>query len=421
LRPGPGRSAAEVADHQRARVRRALVELSVEQGYDVVTLRELMARAGVSTRAFYLHYSGKEECFLEAHELIARRLLARLVASQAGTTHWKQRATLALRALIGELGHDPEAARIFLIEAHAAGPAAREQGRRASQSLEMGVGESFSRAPNGIEVPPLVIEGMLAGALGVARASLLSGRGEELPALGDQLAKWALAYASEAVAELAAIDSISVERRVGASNPGAPSGNLALLLSAATKLAAKDGCESLTVRRILRAAGTPRRSFYAHFESAEDCLAAALELQIDEALSSARRSRRSSTSWESGACRAIVTLGAEIADRPVLANIGSEWAVSRGSGRTPCHRRLVLEIARLITDGAPPTSRPSQRTAEASANAVLSVLRTHGTFTARPQVLRRAGTLAYLALAPTIGADRAIEVIREENVVAARG
>jgi Bacterial regulatory proteins, tetR family len=63
LKPGPGRTAAEVAFHQRDRINRAVVEVVARRGYRRATIREIAGVAGISTRAFYQHYSSKGSAF----------------------------------------------------------------------------------------------------------------------------------------------------------------------------------------------------------------------------------------------------------------------------------------------------------------------------------------------------------------------
>lgn len=82
LSPGPGMSPQQVASHQRARIHSAMIVLVAERGYSAATVRDLAQLAGVSTRAFYEHFSGKEECFLRTYELAVRRTAKRIVVSR---------------------------------------------------------------------------------------------------------------------------------------------------------------------------------------------------------------------------------------------------------------------------------------------------------------------------------------------------
>jgi len=50
-----------------------MIEIVADRGYEAVKMRELVVRAGVSTRAFYKHFSSKEDCFLRSQEMVVRR------------------------------------------------------------------------------------------------------------------------------------------------------------------------------------------------------------------------------------------------------------------------------------------------------------------------------------------------------------
>jgi len=57
---------------QRTRelLRKALIELISERGYDAITIQGLVDRANVGRTTFYLHYSSKDELFISCHEAI---------------------------------------------------------------------------------------------------------------------------------------------------------------------------------------------------------------------------------------------------------------------------------------------------------------------------------------------------------------
>ena len=54
--------------------------------------------------------------------------------------------------------------------------------------------QSFAGAPDTVPVPPLVVQGIVAGVHRVARAQLLAGREHELPGLTDELLEWVLCF-----------------------------------------------------------------------------------------------------------------------------------------------------------------------------------------------------------------------------------
>lgn len=59
---------------QRTRelLKKTLIELINERGYDAITIQDIVDRANVGRTTFYLHYSSKDELFMSCHEAIIR-------------------------------------------------------------------------------------------------------------------------------------------------------------------------------------------------------------------------------------------------------------------------------------------------------------------------------------------------------------
>lgn len=424
LSPGPGRSAQEVALHQRARIHGAMVEIVGERGYDAVTVRELARLAGVSTRAFYENFGSKEECFLHTYELVVQRAAGRIVASQRSDHDWQGQMRLAFGAFAHEFELKPQAARLAFVEAFAVGPAALERMWHAEGMFEAMIRESFARAPDGIGVSPLLVKGIVAGIERVARARLLAGHEQAFAKLGDELLEWALCYRCEAAATaLDGFDHRFASVALGEldssarpeTNDQAHGDERALILSAVAKLAVAEGFEQLTVARIRAVAGVPRRSFDANFEGVEDCFLAALELRAEHALSHAGLAYATGRSWPGGVHRALEALCAYLAFDPVLARIGFVEVFAPGLDGMRCRERLMASITKRFRDSAPLAQCPSELAAEASVGAIWGVLHHQlvaGQARRLPQI---APTLSFLALAPAIGAPAAADAIREEQ------
>jgi AcrR family transcriptional regulator len=417
--------AAEVASHQRARIHGAMIEIAGERGYEAVTVRELARLAGVSTRAFYEHFASKEECFLATYELVVRRIAAGVVAAQSGEPDWLGRLRLAFDAFIREVEGKPRAARLTLVEAFTVGPAALERMRRAEGIFEAMIGESFARAPDGVEVPPVLIQGIVGGAARVVRSRLFVEDEQLQPELADELLDWALSLRSDVVTELEVID-----RRALPLLPNELAAALwekeaiqrkteddrALILAAVTKLTGSEGYSHLTVTRIRTAAGVSRRSFNVHFKGVEDCFLAALELRTTQALERAARTRSASSSWAGGVYRAIFALCIDVARDPILAKLSFVEVFTLGLNGMHCRERLVGTTAELFLHGdtAPPQP-PRPLAAEASAGAVWNVMHQHVVNDRAHQLPWIAATLSFLILVPAIGAPAAVEAIRAEQ------
>jgi AcrR family transcriptional regulator len=418
LRPGPGLAATDVAEHQRTRIRRAMIEAVVERGYDAVTVRELARLAGVSTRAFYQHYASKQECLLDTHRLIVRRLLQRLSSSQVGARDGGESVELAFHALLDEWRRDPQAARLALVEAYAPGPVVLEQTRRANRAVEARIAEALDRAGGGVEMPPFLIEAVVAGTIGVARSRLLTDREGELSGLGVPLTQWALSYRSPVVAELHELDRGIAPRlpKAPQKGPTLPSGDLPLLLSAVGKLTAADGYESLTVQKVLAAAGVPRRAFYANFSDLDDCVIEAIEMQAAQGIARARCASKTGSTAAGGTYRAVLVLCDRVAGDPVFAGLCFGGVATLGVRGMRCREGLIGDLQKLVETGRGSESPADRIAAEASADALWSALENKVAAGRACQVPRLAATLTYLILAPAVGASAAIEAIRKEQM-----
>ncbi len=425
LSPGPGMPAAEVAASQTARLRRATIEIVAKQGYGGAKVRDISRLAGVSTRAFYEHFDSKQDCVLQTYELVARRATRRIIAEQFGEGSWEERARLVLGAFARELKGSPKAGRFALVETCTAGPAALEQVRRHELTFEAMLAEGLARAPGGVVVPSLVIEGMVAGVAHVARTRLVAGRAAQLSKLEDQLVDWALCYPGEPASALAELDIRAVSEKGTTRSQEVPtvlgngggwpaSGDRALVLAAIAKLTVSDGYGSLTVPRIRAAAGVSRRTFDAHFRDVEDCFITALELRAAELLSRAALAQVASRTWSGGIYRTIASLCDGIAEDHFLASVCLSEDFQWSPRVAQCRSRLIAAVAEQIGESVPARRRPNQLAGEATSGAVWALFHNHiaKDWAQRPQL---SATLSYMALVPSIGSSAAVAAIRREQ------
>jgi AcrR family transcriptional regulator len=405
-----------------------MVELAPERGYAALTVQEIAQQAGVSKRAFYEHFDGKEECFLATYDLVVRCLVRDVIAAQRGERGPQEQLRAAFAAFAEALAEKPSAARLVLVEAFSAGPSAFPRMRHAFGLFEALVADSLQRSGSGVALPRSIVKGIVAGVARVARARLLSGRERELPGDVDSLLQWALSLCCAGAREVCGPRLVSPPERPAAlygddsvSGPQRLLGDeRVLILSAAAGLAASEGYANLTVPRIRLAAGVSRGAFDAHFESVEDCFLASLELLFGEVLAKARTAYLSADCWSVGIHRALAAACDEIAHDTVLARLAFVEIFAPGSDAVRWRARFIADLGSFLRGSAPPGQRPTAIGAEASIGAVWAALNHHAT-ARRPQLLPQiAGTLSYLVLAPAIGADGAVEAIRLEQA-GARG
>ena len=114
----------QVAEAQRLRLAVALAEAMTEQGYVGTPVAEILRRAGVSRQTFYELYDDKLACFLDALDLVGAVLLSELASVLEGGQPPHERVERAIVRYLDTITRNPAFARLYLVEVHAAGPAA---------------------------------------------------------------------------------------------------------------------------------------------------------------------------------------------------------------------------------------------------------------------------------------------------------
>ena len=395
-----------------------MVELVGERGYAAVKMRDVVRLAGVSTRSFYDNFESKEDCFLRTHELIVRGAARRIDAAQANELDWRQRPGLVVDAFVREIERAPHAARLALVDAYEAGIDALEQAWRTESMFAALIREGVARGPDGVVVPPLVTEGIVAGVARVARSRLLAGEEEDLSNLSSELTDWVLRLLDGSAAELALLDRRSVSFGDGIAEAQAqaqPEDPRTSILAATTELAASDGYASLTIPRIRARAGVSRAAFNAHFTGLDDCFLTTLKLRAGEAVAEAATAQASGQTWAGGIYRAIVSLCAQFGSDPLLVSLCLDDDFAPGSSGSSWRQRLAAAIVDSVGVSAPPEHRPSRLASEASKHAIWELYHHDIVRSPRPEGPQIAAALAYVALAPAIGASEAVAAIRREQ------
>jgi AcrR family transcriptional regulator len=106
---------------QRERLIAAMLRAASELGYREANVQDVIERAGVSRPTFYEHFANKEDCFLAAFDITAKRLRERVgAAAEKGGDNLRDRLRFGLETLLHFASTEPEAARTLIVEARAA-------------------------------------------------------------------------------------------------------------------------------------------------------------------------------------------------------------------------------------------------------------------------------------------------------------
>jgi AcrR family transcriptional regulator len=365
LKPGPGRSAEEVRTNQRARIHRAMVELTGEKGYQDVTVRALTRTAGVSSRTFYRHFPNREECVASTIDDLGHELLFRSIRRTANVTGWEAKIRALLDSLFGDFSSRPKAARLLLVEALAAGLPGRIQAVKLTADLERLLGRLFAAdlAPAGS--PQQVVAGVAAGVVRVATRTTLTGRAGELRGLSGHLGDWISNVHRMGVATGSGKAGAGIASRGRRESPTLPTeasafagfGEDERIRSAALKLASDGGFAALSIPRIRREAGVSRRSFDERFGDAAECFLVAVDGLARTAAGRAVGWARKSSGARPSSQKMILALCVMAARNQPQARLILISILAAGRDGLLHRERLISEAARwLSAEGSAPSA-----------------------------------------------------------------
>lgn len=112
-------------DPVRGQISRAMVELAGERGLGPTTVAMICERAAVGRAAFERSFGGKEDCFVQVHEEIARELCGSVRTAYEGRRAWHDRIWAAALAAMRFLRADALRARFLLVAVDGAGTRAQ--------------------------------------------------------------------------------------------------------------------------------------------------------------------------------------------------------------------------------------------------------------------------------------------------------
>lgn len=167
-----------------------MTELSAEQGYEATKIADVVRRAGVARKTLYDNFDGKEEVFLAAVDAAVEEILGRVEAACAAAEgEWSDRVGAGLRTFLAYVAENPAAARICLVEAMSATPAASARYEEATQRFI----ELFERnLPADTGLPDTLGETLVGGVAWILHQQVRRGGTEQALDLTPQLLDFVL-------------------------------------------------------------------------------------------------------------------------------------------------------------------------------------------------------------------------------------
>ncbi len=313
LKPGPGSDPEEVARNQRTRLFGAIVASVAERGYAATRLSDLTEISGVSGNSFYNLFADKEACFIAATEALMDGALAALEVP-GGT--WEQQVRGAADAFAEIFVAQSAAARMCLLEAHAAGPAGLAPFERATERFEA-IGRRVAVAsPEMAGTPPELIAALTGAISEIGRARLRAGTESELPKEVDAFVELALGYRPPP-------EPLRLNARPPAAAPETIEAHdhAERVLRALAMVSAEKGYAATTVTEVINRASMSPTTFYAHFVDKDDAMLAAIESAGAQLVAAIVPAFRRSGDWVQGVRAAFGAFFNFLASRPSLAHL----------------------------------------------------------------------------------------------------
>lgn len=178
-----------IAVRKRHRIMNAMAELCAEQGYEATKIAEIVRRAGVARKTLYDNFDGKEEVFLAAFDSTVEEAAGRIAkACERAGEKWDDCIEAGLHAFLAYVVEKPAAARLCMIEATSATPAASA---RYDEAMQRAVDLLRQNAPAETGLPDTIEETLVGGVAWILHQQIRRGGAEEaldlMPELSDFL------------------------------------------------------------------------------------------------------------------------------------------------------------------------------------------------------------------------------------------
>jgi AcrR family transcriptional regulator len=422
----------------------AMIELVGEQGYGATTVAEVIARAGVSRKAFYEHFANKDECFLATYDMIVAEGFERVTAASREAGGLQQELGFGLDALFKRANEKPGVERLVLMEVAALGPVGIARREQLISSYEGMLRENLGAAPRPGLIPNPLLRAVVGGFLKVLYTRVQGGAQKQLPALIPDLVRWSFTYyplpeALDAIHELQPIKSPtgvvggrapgslspwSTSSRTRAASRRTPSLSRSFLvhsqreriLDAVAQLSAEKGYANVTLEDIAERAAVSLQAFYEHFADKEDAFLVAYEVGHGKGRAIVERVHDAAPDWPQAVRAGIMALLEFLASEPAFTHLALVDALIATPRTAERSNKGIVRYAELLAPGfdeAPDASKPPPVTIEAIAGGIFELCLTYTVQGHVAELTELAPWVTYFALAPFVGTEVAGRVASE--------
>lgn len=418
-------AAAAIEGGPPANLLAGMTQALAEHGYAGASVARVAAAGGTSRAAFYRHFTSREECFLAAY----RAALNTVEAAWETASGDPDRARSGLMALAETAEADSSLARLLLVEAWAGPRELHAEHQRLLLDTER---SALADPACNVLLPPAAAYGGIASLLS---DSLLGVRDATPGELRPGLETWLRSYALPAERlHWSEEDWARCGRSFGPAPCPAPAppprrlprGQTALspedaaadrkerIIDATCEVVAEKGYGAATVAHVVAAARVTRAAFYSHFQCKQDAFVAALTRGLQESAAAVAGAFFLGDDWPDRIWRGCDAFLTYVASHPEAAWLGfvEIFAAGEPALRQAGENRLAFTL--FLAGGytqSPGAEKLPPICSDAIAGAIEAIVRRQ-VLAARVHRCRELlPQCAYVALAPFIGPEAALETI----------
>jgi AcrR family transcriptional regulator len=193
LRHEPNLSRSLIVHSQRERILDAVANLSASKGFAGLGVEEIVEEAGVSLKAFYEHFTDREDAFLVAYQVGHGKGLAIVERAFEAAPDWRSGVRAGVTALFDFLASEPAFAHLALVDARTATPHTAERSNRGVTLYAQMLMPGLEQAPKRSRPAAVTIEAIAGGIFELCFGYALQDRIAELSELVPRATYFALA------------------------------------------------------------------------------------------------------------------------------------------------------------------------------------------------------------------------------------
>ncbi len=435
-RPADGVSAASAKPGQRERILAAMVALASRHGYPAISIAQISAHAGVSSATFYEQFADKEDCLLAAYRAAAGRVLARMPPLDLAVD-WRDASRTVVRGLLGALQDDADAGRLMLVGALAGGARVRDERERMVALFAVRAEEFLGASSREGEALDLPADMLLGAVRSIVSEQLRTHSEDRMGLLVDDVMAWIESYAVSAGGQhwstgrhtslparvgerwlAAAPPAVALQRlprgRHGLAQAAVQRSQRTRIIHATSAVMVAKGYAAATVADIVSAAGISRDVFYWHFANKHEAYLAAQEYGTQNLFEACAAAYFAGQSWPERVWLALQVLVLAIAGNPALTHLRVLECYAAGTAAIEQTDQLKRVAVIFLQEGFT-VSEKAARLPRLAAHAITGAV--FESFYGRASRGELAGLpcelplLTYLATAPFIGPQKAIEAV----------